>query len=221
MVYHFFTALTRHFRDWCQESGRYSSLYRKRKRLHFVQDYALSRDTVLDFEAEFQEELQHLEQKRHPNAKKLGIIIQHIVRNPLDVVISRYNYHLSHPDKYYGDPGHGQNRVEQVELVSHIRDGLPCDKAMYMECCERMGISPDEYSIADMLAYDLKLGIECEYDTFQRCYYADLYESYAELQRIALREDDNPRYHISNFRLEDFNGPQYKVQCQSTWHQNQ
>ena len=52
-------------------------------------------------------------------------------------------------------------------------------------------------------------GIDCEYEIFQHCYYMDLFQSFAELQRVALREKDNPRYHMSNFRLEDFNGPGY------------
>ena len=147
-------------------------------------------------------------------------VILNIIRNPIDTILSAYNYHKNGREQW--------NRIA-ISNISTIQ--AKYDNAVSLNCSmnilmrlmrerlkdedwQRFGDGVDIKNVTLQTLYtfsDLNVGIAFEYERYLYCCFDEIHDSYHEIDRLMMDKAlmDETGYneslmHLYNFRTEDF-----------------
>eukprot|EP01084_Bolivina_argentea_P007210 13560_1 len=146
------------------------------------------------------------------NITKQHIKIINIIRNPLDSVLSGYNYHLWSKEKWLHKTITNMYDSSVAVLSYQERKHIPyktlalknfCHSTLFLELLNSNNI-PNNISINQLYnTMNISVGVSFEYMRYKKCEFD--FEIYPSYRRIMELEYINDEYiHVANFRLENF-----------------
>eukprot|EP01084_Bolivina_argentea_P010208 19011_1 len=125
---------------------------------------------------------------------KMHCVLFHMIRNPVDTILSGYNYHkITIKEKWVN------KKIRTIKIL---------------HCCEKLVEKLKDmntYYLNNSLQkiynmYDISVGIEIEYYRYSFCEWNEIYRSYQEIKQkmMLLKYNTNDYIHIRNMRLEQF-----------------
>ncbi len=184
--------LTRHFQKAIQD-------FQKEKcnisNLEIPKEYCLNKESILSF-----------------INNKNGAKIINIVRNPVDTVLSGYNYHLKSREKWLFNDINEQKKYYQKVLLrqkkkNNIRYNaikLHCQYNIIQKLSKNLSVSENNiHSLYNNLTLDK--GLYFEYSRFINCEFnLDILESYQTIKYLKNKFKKYYHYKFINMRLESF-----------------
>ena len=183
--------ITPYLREHCNYSAT------KKRLRYFEQHYHFDAEAI-------NESLQDAQKwsRRQKNSQH-HIVMLNIIRNPVDTVISAYNYHRKGSETWTQIPLHliSRQRFKYQERKENI-----CSEKLFLNLTESMGISTN-ISIKELYSNILheSEGIRVEYLRYHNCCFQEIYSSYTRIKQLLQYKDQNyGKWHFANLRSEDF-----------------
>merc|ERR1712228_375847 len=140
------------------------------------------------------------------------IVIFHVIRDPIDMILSGFNYHLKANEKWLHKPLLKELQHRQSVSRYQSKGNFTTETALHLLCSAQIIFNLIEsndstnhmvnYTIQQIYnALDTKSGIYYEYKRFVKCNYdVDIHDSYLRIKELA----NYPNIGAANMRLESF-----------------
>ena len=156
--------------------------------------------------------------KKYAGKEKHHLVIINIIRNPVDTIISAYNYH------YQGLEGWTQVSLQQIahrKFNFQEKKENTCTSQLFTNLTASMGLSSNvsiQRLYKDILT--TKMGINFEYLRYTHCCFDEIYSSYNRINDLLNFNHsifdywDTNNMHFHTFRVEQF-AHEFDETCQS------
>lgn len=129
--------------------------------------------------------------KSHSNHQHLMIL--HIIRNPIDTILSGYNYHKR------GDIGEHWLFMTPSQLKRRTNFCWEMNDILYN--LDQTLLNEKILNIYNTM--NLSIGIEIEYYRYIKCVFDEIYQSYYLIEQSISKYEDNNYIHLKNIKMED------------------
>eukprot|EP01083_Nonionella_stella_P107800 312692_1 len=140
--------------------------------------------------------------------KPVHAVVINMIRNPVDTILSSYNYHTRGPEEWTRVPLYN---IGKFKTSFNERQEIMCSKKLFMNLTQQMDLDSN-VTIQDLYTDILSehQGIYYEFMRYSECCWWEIYSSYETMNKIMdgdmdiLEGKDTDLIHAKQFRLENF-----------------
>ena len=210
-------------RKKCEENKAYHSHYRHDPWYSpnwFQPKYHLTAAKIHYFMADSGKKVWRNQRRFPKDTQDYHYVILNIIRNPIDTILSAYNYHRNGQEQWNII---AISNITTIEAAYDNAASFYCSKNTLMRLMrERLkdedwrrfgdGVDINNITLQQLYSFsDLNVGIAFEYERYSYCCFDEIYGSYHEIERLMMNETymEHKKYneslmHLYNFRTEDF-----------------
>ena len=189
-------------KDNCKKKGIKKRKKKMKKHSIFQESYHIDADRIDKWLEK------HNKRKTEINRNMHHMVILNIIRNPVDTIISAYNYH------YKGSEGWTRKELHEISVPPFKFDEEKenkCTSDLFISLTKSMGLSSN-VSIQELYKNILttETGLHFEYLRYIHCCFDEIYSSYIRINDLLDQNHSIFEYydanlmHFQNFRMEDF-----------------